>query len=71
MSASPEYMFPEIPDFADGIDYIGDSWPNFVEHTTSAAIAEGESAILTIDKQSVYQTLLGADALRYLTLQVT
>ena len=56
--------------FAAGIQYTGQAWPEFAQHATQPAIAEGQSAIGEINAQSVYQTLLGADALRYVTLQV-
>jgi phosphoketolase len=72
MSAAPEHIVPEIPGFAEGIDYFGEAWPEFAQQAASAAIAEGESAIGSATAPgAAYQTLLGADALRYLTLQVT
>lgn len=61
-----------IPDFCQGIQHFGDKWPDFDKHAAQAVIAEGQSAIdNSADDDSVYQTLLAADALRYLTLQVT
>jgi phosphoketolase len=72
MSAAPQLAQPTIPEFAAGIDYFGEPWPGFEEHGREAVIAEGENAIASAtDEQCIYQTLLGADALRYLTLQVT
>ncbi|MBE0509976.1 MAG: phosphoketolase [Gammaproteobacteria bacterium] len=56
--------------FAAGIQYTGQAWPEFAQHAAQPVIAEGQSAISEINAQSVYQTLLGADALRYVTLQV-
>ncbi|MCW9025142.1 MAG: phosphoketolase, partial [Gammaproteobacteria bacterium] len=61
-----------IPDFCQGIQHFGDKWPDFDRHAAQAVIAEGQSSIdNSADDDSVYQTLLAADALRYLTLQVT
>ncbi|MCW9015037.1 MAG: phosphoketolase [Gammaproteobacteria bacterium] len=61
-----------IPDFCQGIQHFGEKWPDFDKHAAQAVIAEGQSAIAnSADDDSVYQTLLAADALRYLTLQVT
>ena len=61
-----------IPTFCQGIHHFGEKWPDFDKHTAEAVIAEGQSAIPSSeDDNSVYQTLLAADALRYLTLQVT
>jgi len=60
------------PAFCEGIQYFGEPWPDFAEHARSAAIAAGAKAIPNAsDPIAVYQTLLAADALRYLTLQVT
>jgi phosphoketolase len=61
-----------IPAFCQGIQHYGEKWPGFDTHAAQAVIAEGRSAIDdSADDRSVYQTLLAADALRYLTLQVT
>jgi len=61
-----------IPAFCQGIQHFGEKWPDFDKHAAQAVIAEGQSAIGNSgDDSSVYQTLLAADALRYLTLQVT
>ncbi|MHB8535197.1 MAG: phosphoketolase family protein [Sulfuricaulis sp.] len=58
-------------DFTQGIQYFGQPWPEFEVHG-AAAIAPGEKAIRDpSDPTAIYQTLLGADALRYLTLQIT
>lgn len=60
-----------IPTFCEGIQYFSAPWPEFDRHTRPV-IAPGESAVRNpADPTSVYQTLLGADALRYLTLQIT
>lgn len=61
-----------VPEFCQGIQHFGEKWPDFDKHAAQAVIAEGSSAIQSsADESSVYQTLLAADALRYLTLQVT
>ncbi len=58
-------------DFLDGIQYFGEPWPGF-ERNRSAVIAPGQKAVRdSHDPGAIYQTLLGADALRYLTLQIT
>ncbi|MDA3869128.1 MAG: phosphoketolase, partial [Gammaproteobacteria bacterium] len=61
-----------ITSFCQGIQHYGEKWPDFDKYAAEAVIAEGQSAIQNSDDDnSVYQTLLAADALRYLTLQVT
>jgi len=60
------------PDFCKGIKYFGENWPEFENYAQNAAIASGSIAISSpADPSAVYQTLLSADALRYLTLQMT
>jgi len=60
------------PAFCQGIRFFGDSLPDFERYGQQAAIASGATAIESAkDPQAVYQTLLVADALRYLTLQTT
>jgi len=61
-----------IPAFCQGIQYLGDKWPDFDTYAADAVIAEGRNAIDdSSDDACAYQTLLAADALRYLTLQLT
>ena len=61
-----------IPDFCDGIAYFGDALPEFATYAAEPVIREGQAAIADAGADAaVYQTLLGADALRYLTLQMT
>ena len=63
---------PPIPAFCQGIQYFGQPWPGLAEHASKPAIASGAKAIRSAaDGDAVYQTLLMADALRYLTLQIT
>jgi phosphoketolase len=57
--------------FTQGIRHFGEAWPDFGKFAAKPVIAEGQSAIANAsDDAAVYQTLLGADALRYVTLQV-
>ncbi len=58
--------------FYQGIQYFKDKLPHFAEYGQANAISEGQTAISSpTDKNAVYQTLLAADALRYLTLHIT
>jgi phosphoketolase len=58
-------------DFREGIQYFAPAWPGSDQLAARPVIAEGETAIAdAADPAAVYQTLLAADALRYLTLQV-
>jgi len=60
------------PPFYQGIQYFKEELPHFNEYGQESAIAKDKSAISSpIDKKAVYQTLLAADALRYLTLHIT
>ncbi|NJR62663.1 MAG: phosphoketolase [Cyanobacteria bacterium CRU_2_1] len=62
----------QIPAFCEGIQYFGELPPEFETFGKAPAIAEGRKAIVDpADPNAVYQTLLYADALRYLTLQIT
>jgi phosphoketolase len=61
----------KTPDFCQGIQYFGEALPEF-ETYGKAAIAPGSISISEpTDPSGIFQTLLAADALRYLTLQVT
>ncbi|MBW4550359.1 MAG: phosphoketolase [Aphanocapsa sp. GSE-SYN-MK-11-07L] len=61
-----------IPAFCEGIQYFGEDFPDFATYGQSPAIAPGTTAIASpTDKAAVFQTLLAADALRYLILQMT
>ncbi|MDX2098146.1 MAG: phosphoketolase [Leptolyngbyaceae cyanobacterium bins.59] len=61
-----------VPAFCEGIQYFGDPLPEFETYAKHPAIGEGSRTIASpTDPAAVYQTLLTADALRYLTLQVT
>lgn len=59
------------PDFCAGIQHYGTAWEGYAQHAKSAVIAKGDKAIRDSHApDAAYQTLLMADALRYLTLQV-
>ncbi|AFZ43471.1 Transketolase central region [Halothece sp. PCC 7418] len=61
-----------IPAFCQGIQYFAEQLPEFEKYGQAPAIAEGKTQVSSpSDASAVYQTLLGADALRYLTLQMT
>ncbi len=61
-----------IPAFCQGIQYFAEQLPEFEKYGKTPAIAQGEKQVSSpSDPSAVYQTLLGADALRYLTLQMT
>ncbi|MEQ1667208.1 MAG: phosphoketolase, partial [Sulfuriferula sp.] len=60
------------PTFCQGIQHFGEKWLDFDAQAAAAVIAEGQHGVTdSSDSKAVYQTLLAADALRYLTLQVT
>lgn len=61
-----------IPAFCQGIQFFAENLPEFETYGKTPAIAQGETKISSpSDPSAVYQTLLAADALRYLTLQIT
>ncbi|MEN9221218.1 MAG: hypothetical protein Q6M04_02150 [Thermostichus sp. BF3_bins_97] len=62
----------QIPVFCDGIQYFGDPWPEF-ESLGQAPAVDTTTGRLTDpgSRVAAYQTLLYADALRYLILQMT
>lgn len=61
-----------LPAFCDGIQYLGEPWPDFDTYAGVPVIADGQTAVAdTFDPAAVFQTLLAADALRYLALQIT
>jgi phosphoketolase len=63
---------PSTPAFCEGIHRFGEALPDFDAYGKEPAIADGQTAIASpSDPAAVYQTLLAADALRYLTLQMT
>jgi phosphoketolase len=72
MTASTEATKIATPEFCQGIQYFGETLPGFEQYGKQAAIAPGKIAITDPnDPAAVFQTLLYADALRYLTVQIT
>lgn len=60
-----------IPDFCQGIQHFSEPGSEF-EQYRAAAIASDQTAIASpTDPAAVYQTMLAANALRYLTLRTT
>jgi len=60
------------PAFCQGIQYFADDLPEWETYGRDPAIAQGQTRIASpSDGKAVYQTLLAAEALRYLTLQIT
>ena len=63
---------PATPAFCEGIQHFAETLPDFDRYGSAPAIGDGQTAITDpTDATAVYQTILAADALRYLTLQVT
>jgi len=59
-----------MPAFTRGIKHFAPDSAELEKFGQAPVIAEGQTAISGIDDAAVFQTLLAADALRYLTLQV-
>ncbi len=60
------------PDFCEGIQYWGQSWPGFETHGQTPVVDTTTGSISNpSDPTAAFQALLVADALRYLILQVT
>ena len=65
-------VISETPAFCQGIQYWREDYPELERHGQTPAIGPNQQAIADpSDPGAAYQTLLAADALRYLTLQVT
>lgn len=60
-----------LPAFCEGIQYFGETPTGFEHYGKTPAIAEGSHAVNPSDPAAAYQTMLYADALRYLILQMT
>jgi phosphoketolase len=76
MVATPETTNAATPafkdDFREGIQYFGEPLEGFDELGRSPVLSPEKSGVTDpSDRAAVFQTLLAADALRYLTLQVT
>lgn len=72
MSAQLQPSPESVPAFCEGIQYFADSWPE-LDRLGLAPLLGPECPALPdpSSEAAIYQTLLAADALRYLTLQVT
>ncbi len=67
-NASPE----AIPAFCEGIQYMADTWPEIDRLGATPLLGSNQPALPdATSEHAIYQTMLAADALRYLTLQVT
>ncbi len=68
MQTSPE----TLPAFCEGIQYFADGFPEIDRLGAAPLLGSGQPALPDATSEAaIYQTLLAADALRYLTLQVT
>ncbi|MGA7802300.1 MAG: phosphoketolase [Gammaproteobacteria bacterium] len=71
MNTAPNAHESSAPAFTAGIQHFGAPWPG-ARDCAQPVIGPGQVAIADPgDPAAVHQTLLAADALRYLTLQVT
>ena len=71
-AVTPNPQSVSAPAFCEGIQYFSDSVPGFDAYGKAPVIGEGKTAIADLaDPAAAYQTLLYADALRYLILQMT
>ncbi|MGB3495415.1 MAG: hypothetical protein WBA57_21985 [Elainellaceae cyanobacterium] len=62
----------QMPAFCEGIQYFGEAPAGFDTYGSAPVIAEGKTAIAdSTDPAAAFQTILYADALRYLMLQMT
>lgn len=72
MSTATRESMSTLPAFCEGIQYFAEPLPDFDALGRTPVIAQGMQAIADpTDPAAVYQTLLAADALRYLVLQIT
>lgn len=72
MVATPAESISTTPAFCEGIQYFGETLPGFETLGRSPAVNSTTGAIADPhDPAAVFQTLLAADALRYLALQIT
>ncbi|WP_019502630.1 transketolase [Pseudanabaena sp. PCC 6802] len=72
MVATPAESILTTPAFCEGIQYFGETLPGFETLGKSPAVNSATGAIADPhDPAAVFQTLLAADALRYLALQIT
>lgn len=61
-----------VPTFCEGIQFFGEPWPEFDSRGRDPVIRDGLTSVENPSSPpAVFQTLLAADALRYLALQIT
>ena len=70
VSTAEHEIFANIPSFCNGVVGFADALPGYDIYGGGPAIGDGMHGIATVDDRAAYQTLLGSDALRYLTLQL-
>ncbi len=63
-------MTTSAPDFCTGIQYFAEKTPGLEQYGQQPAIVSGQTSIEPGNPNATFQTLLYADALRYLTLQI-
>jgi len=72
MSAALQSTPEPFPAFCEGIQHFADSFPEIDPLGAAPLLGPNQPALPGAPSEaSIYQTLLAADALRYLTLQVT
>jgi phosphoketolase len=70
MNAPQPLQNTAVPDFCAGMQHFGEAWPDFASMAAHPVVDAATGRIAAIDDKAAYQTLLMADALRYVTLQV-
>ena len=70
MNAPQPLQNTTAPDFCAGMQHFGEAWPDFASMAAHPVVDAATGRIAAIDDKAAYQTLLMADALRYVTLQV-
>jgi phosphoketolase len=66
MTATTPKATSAIPSFCEGIQYFSETVPGFETYGKAPAIAQGSKSIADpADPVAVFQTMLGADALRH------
>lgn len=70
IGANAEASVNGAPDFCTGIQYFGSQTPELEKYGKEPVIAKNSTAIQPGSPEATFQTLLYADALRYLTLQI-
>lgn len=72
MNAILQSQSESLPAFCQGIQYLASRYPEIDQLGVSPLLGPDTPALPDVnDERAIYQTLLAADALRYLTLQIT